>query len=151
MMKLLYLVDGDILLYRAANALPYFTNDSGLPTNGLRGFDAMIRILLRTGHPSHMAVAFTADPPLRKHALDPRYKINHYEHPEEIKLQLPYAMRLVAALGLHPFLEPGLEADDVIATLLHKYRRLEARIISSDRDFYQLVSKRVRVLAPVRG
>lgn len=151
MMKLLYLVDGDSLLYRAANALPYFTNEAGLPTNGLRGFGAMIRILLRAGRPSHMAVAFTADPPLHRHALDPRYKINHYEHPEEIKLQLPYAMRLVAALGLHPFLEPGLEADDVIATLLHKYRRLEARIISSDRDFYQLVSKRVRVLAPVRG
>jgi DNA polymerase-1 len=150
-MPMLYLVDGDSLLYRAANALPYFTNDAGLPTNGLRGFDAMLRILLRTGRPSHMAVAFTADPPLHKHALDPRYKINHYEHPEEIKLQLPYAMRLVAALGLHPFLEPGLEADDVIASLLNKHRRLEARIVSSDRDFYQLVSDRVHVLAPVRG
>ncbi len=149
--SLLYLIDGDGLLYRAANALPYFANAAGLPTNALHGFNAMLRILLRTHRASHMAVAFTADPPLRRHALDAHYKINHYEHPEEIKLQLPYALRLVAALGLHPFLEPEYEADDVIVTLLHRYRRLAARIVSSDRDFYQLVSGRVHVLAPVRG
>lgn len=149
--QILYLIDGDGLLYRAANALPYFTNDAGLPTNALHGFAAMMRILLRNHRPSHMAVAFTADPPLRRHALDPRYKINHWEHPEEIKLQLPYAMRLVAALGLHPFLEAGYEADDVIATLLHDHRRMTVRIVSNDRDFYQFVSARVRVLAPARG
>jgi len=148
---MLYLIDGDSLLYRAANAIPYFTNDRGLPTNGLHGFVAMIRTLLRTAHPTHMAVAFTADPPLRKHALDPDYKINHYEHPEEIKLQIPYAMRFVTGVGLHAFLEPGFEADDVIATLLAHAGRMETRIVSSDRDFYQLVSDRVHVLAPVRG
>jgi len=148
---MLYLVDGDSLLYRAANAIPYFTNDRGLPTNGLHGFVSMIRILLRTAHPTHMAVAFTADPPLRKHALDPDYKINHYEHPDDIKLQIPFAMRFVTGVGLHAFLEPGFEADDVIATLLTLRGRLEARIVSSDRDFYQLVSQRVHVLAPVRG
>ena len=148
---MLYLIDGDSLLYRAANAIPYFTNDRGLPTNGLHGFVSMIRILLRTAHPTHMAVAFTADPPLRKHALDPDYKINHYEHPDDIKLQIPYAMRFVTGVGLHAFLEPGFEADDVIATLLALRGRLEARIVSSDRDFYQLVSEHVHVLAPVRG
>ncbi len=148
---ILYLVDGDGLLYRAANALPSFTNEAGLPINALHGFAAMLRVLLRTHHPSHMAVAFTADPPLWRHALDPRYKINHYEHPEEIKRQLPYAVRLVGALGLQSFLEPGYEADDVIATLLHRHRRLPVRIVSSDRDFYQFVTARVRILAPARG
>jgi len=34
--NILYLIDGDSLLYRAANALPYFTNDVGLPINALR-------------------------------------------------------------------------------------------------------------------
>lgn len=36
------LVDGDGLLYRAANAIPYFTNPRGLPTNGLQGFAASL-------------------------------------------------------------------------------------------------------------
>jgi DNA polymerase-1 len=110
----------------------------------------MLRGLLR-GAPTHAAVAFTADPPLRKHAWDPNYKINHYEHPEEIKQQIPYAMRWAAALGVHPFLSSGFEADDVIATLLSRHTTMEARIITSDRDFYQLVSSLVRVLSPVRG
>jgi len=148
---MLYVIDGDGLLYRAAFAVPHFTNDAGMPTNALHGFAAMLRVLLRTHAPTHAAVAFTADPPLRRHALDPRYKINHYEHPDEIKVQLPYAMRLVTALGLHSFLEPGYEADDIIATLLHRHRRMPARIISNDRDFYQLVSDRVHLLVPMRG
>jgi DNA polymerase I len=147
----LYLVDGDGLLYRAANAIPLFTNKQGLPTNGLHGFVSMMWSLLRTAKPSHAAVAFTGDPPLAKHRLDPDYKINHYEHPDEIKQQMPYAMRFVRALGLQVFLEQGYEADDILATLLQQNRRMQARIVSSDRDFYQLVSDRVRVLAPVRG
>ena len=151
MARLLLLVDGDALLYRAANAIPYFTNDRGLPTNGLHGFAGMMWRLRQTFQPSHMAVAFTADPPLRKHSLDPQYKINHYEHPEEIKQQLPYAVRFVRALGVQAFLEPGYEADDVLATLVRQSRRLPVRIVSSDRDFYQLVSARVWVLRPVRG
>lgn len=149
--SLVYLVDGDGLLYRAACAIPYFTNDHGLPTNGLHGFAAMLRALLRDAAPRGMAVAFTADPPLRRHGLDPAYKINHYEHPEEIKRQLPYAIRIVEALGLHAFLEPGLEADDVLATLLARAPGRAAHIVSNDRDFYQLVSDRVRMLVPVRG
>jgi DNA polymerase-1 len=148
---ILYLIDGDSLLYRAANALPYFTNDAGLPINALHGFASMLHVLLRTHAPSHLAVAFTADPPLRRHTLDPQYKINHYEHPEEIKLQLPHALRLVRAIGLHSFLEQGYEADDVIATLLHRHPGMTARIVSSDRDFYQCVSGSVRLLTPVRG
>src|SRR5574337_321923 len=148
---MLYLVDGDGLLYRAANAIPFFTNREGLPTNGLHGFAAMMWSLLRTARPSHVAVAFTGDPPLAKHRLDLDYKINHYEHPEEIKRQMPYAMQFVKALGVQVFLEQGYEADDVIATLLRLHRRMQARIVSSDRDFYQLVSDRVRVLAPIRG
>lgn len=148
---MLYLVDGDGLLYRAANAIPLFTNKQGFPINGLHGFASMMWSLLRTAQPSHAAVAFTGDPPLAKHRLDPEYKINHYEHPDEIKQQMPYAMRFVRALGLQVFLEQGYEADDVIATLLQHHRRMQARIVSSDRDFYQLVSDRVRVLAPIRG
>lgn len=148
---MLYLVDGDGLLYRAANAIPLFTNKRGLPINGLHGFATMMWRLRRTARPSHMAVAFTADPPLLKHAWDPDYKVNHYEHPEEIKQQMPYAIRFVQAMGAQAFLVQGYEADDVIATLLRQSGRHAIRIVSSDRDFYQFVSNRVRVLAPVRG
>jgi len=149
--RLLLLVDGDALLYRAANAIPYTTNARGLPTNGLYGFAAMLWSLRASLQPSHMAVAFTADPPLLKHALDQNDKINHYEHPEEIKQQMPHARRFVRALGAREFLEPGYEADDVLATLVRYAGRRPVRIVSGDRDFYQLVSERVWVLRPIRG
>lgn len=148
---LLLLVDGDALLYRAAHAVPPMTGPRGLPTNGLYGFAGMFRQLRAALTPSHMAVAFTADPPLLKHGLDPNYKINHYEHPEEIKRQIPYALRFVEAAGARAFLEKGYEADDVLATLARRPGRLPVRIVTSDRDFYQLVSEHVWVLRPVRG
>ncbi|HEV8353158.1 MAG TPA: 5'-3' exonuclease H3TH domain-containing protein [bacterium] len=147
----IYLVDGDGLLYRAANAIPYFTNPAGVPTNGLHGFATMMFTLVRTAALSHLAVAFTADPPLRKHAWDPDYKINHYEHPDEIKAQMPYAMRFIEGLGGRALLVDGYEADDVIATLTARRRGRPVRIVSSDRDFYQLVSDAVRLVMPVRG
>ncbi|MDQ7844793.1 MAG: 5'-3' exonuclease [Armatimonadota bacterium] len=149
--RLLLLVDGDALLYRAAHAIPRMTGPRGLPTNGLYGFAGMIWQLRTTLTPSHMAVAFTADPPLVKHGWDPTYKINHYEHPEEIKRQIPYALRFVEAAGARAFLESGYEADDVLATLVGRRGRLPVRIVTSDRDFYQLVSTDVLVLRPVRG
>lgn len=149
--RLLLLVDGDGLLYRAAHAIPSMTGPRGLPTNGLYGFAGMLWTLRTNLAPTHMAVAFTADPPLLKHALDPDYKINHYEHPEEIKRQIPYAMRFVRALGAHAFLESGYEADDVLATLVRRMGGWPIRIVTSDRDFYQLVSERVLVLRPMRG
>ncbi len=151
MKSVLYLVDGDALLYRAANAIPYFTNARGLPTNGLHGFTTMMSQLVRRDRPSHLAVAFTADPPLRKHAWDPDYKINHYEHPDEIKAQMPYAMRFVDALGGRALLIEGYEADDVLATLVGRRRGRAVRIVSSDRDFFQLVTDDVHLLMPVRG
>ncbi|MGH2349462.1 MAG: 5'-3' exonuclease [bacterium] len=147
----MYLVDGDGLLYRAANAIPFFTNPAGLPTNGLHGFASMMYGLVRGSRPSHLAVGFTADPPLRKHAWDPDYKINHYEHPDEIKAQMPYAMRFVEALGGRALLVSGYEADDIIATLVGRRKRTPVRIVSSDRDFYQLLSDDVRLVMPVRG
>src|SRR2546428_3823329 len=128
---MLYLVDGDGLLYRAANAIPYFTNAHGLPRNGLHGFAEMMWRLRRMAEPSHMAVAFTGDPPLVKHRLDPDYKVNHYEHPEEIKRQMPYAMRFVKTLGVGGFLEVGYETDDVIAPLLQQPRPMHGRIGTS--------------------
>lgn len=149
--RLLLLVDGDALLYRAAHAIPRMTGPRGLPTNGLYGFAGMIWQLRTTLTPSHMAVAFTADPPLVKHGWDPTYKINHYEHPEEIKRQIPYALRFVEAAGARAFLESGYEADDVLATLVGRRGRQPVRIVTSDRDFYQLVSTDVLVLRPVRG
>jgi DNA polymerase-1 len=71
--------------------------------------------------------------------------------PEDLLAQIPALEDLAVALGL-PILEvPGVEADDVMATLA---RRGEAEghevvLVTGDKDLLQLVTDRVRVLSPV--
>eukprot|EP00271_Cylindrocystis_brebissonii_P017646 TRINITY_DN4658_c1_g1_i4.p1 TRINITY_DN4658_c1_g1~~TRINITY_DN4658_c1_g1_i4.p1 ORF type:complete len:254 (+),score=37.17 TRINITY_DN4658_c1_g1_i4:183-944(+) len=83
-----------------------------------------------------------------RHRLYPEYKSQRPDTPESLSLAFPYVERAVQAMGLQIVKEQGVEADDVIATLTK--RALEAdmrvRIASPDKDFFQLLEPRVRLL-----
>ena len=49
--------------------------------------------------------------------------------------------------------EPGIEADDLIASLAREANeaRLDATIVTGDKDFLQLLSDHIRIIRPDRG
>ncbi len=54
---------------------------------------------------------------------------------------------LLPTLGYkNRFIAEGLEADDVIASICHKYRKDEIAIISTDKDLYQLITNNIYIL-----
>ena len=61
----LLLLDGHSLAYRAFFALPMenFATTTGLPTNAVYGFTAMLINVLRDEQPTHVAVAFDRSEP----------------------------------------------------------------------------------------
>ncbi len=68
--------------------------------------------------------------------------------PEDLVEQLPYLPRLVESLNL-PYLKlPGYEADDIIGTLMRlcKEAEIEGVMVSSDKDFMQLITEKVLML-----
>jgi len=141
----LYLVDGSSYLYRAFHALPNLTNAEGEPTGALFGVANMLRRLVDSYQPTHAAVIFDAPGKNFRHEAYPDYKANRPPMPDELRGQIRPLHELVLAMGLPLIVEPGVEADDVIATLTAQARKqgFDVLISSGDKDLAQLVGSQV--------
>lgn len=146
-MDRLALIDGTGLAFRAFHALPgSLRTRAGLPTNAAYGFAQMFRKLLAGKRPARMAVVFDAPGPTFRHRADPSYKRHRPPMPSELTPQLPWIERLVEAHDVPILRVPGVEADDVIGTLCRQAVAAgqEVWVVSSDKDFAQLVGPHVR-------
>ncbi len=143
-----YLVDGSSYLYRSFYAVRGLQNRDGLPTNAVFGFVSMINRILKSKSPSHMAIVFDTPAPTFRHERYPEYKAHRDVIPEELVIQIPYIKRIVRMLGIPIVEHDGVEADDVIGTIAKEAVenwRAEVVLVSSDKDFFQLLSDRVRM------
>ncbi len=144
----LVIIDAANCLYRAFFAIPPLRTAGGVPTNAAYGFVNMVNKALREERPDHVVVVFDAPggAPFREE-LYPEYKAHRDAQPEDLTAQLPAVRELVDAYRL-PVLEvTGVEADDVIATLIRQLPAdWRATILSTDKDLMQLVSERVQLL-----
>jgi DNA polymerase-1 len=150
--KTLLLVDGNNLVYRSFFAIPPLVNREGIPTNAVYGFTTVLRKLLSEETPALAAVTFDAGGRTFRHERFEAYKANRAPTPDDLKKQFPYTRKLCDVLGL-PILErPGIEADDLIATLTERAvaEGFRVLIVSSDKDLLQLVRDGVSIVHPVK-
>ncbi len=149
----LVLVDGSSYLYRAFHALPPLTSPSGKPTGALYGVVNMLRKLRADYAPSRMAVVFDAPGRTFRDDLYAEYKANRPSMPEELAAQVEPLHELVRAMGLPLLCITGVEADDVIATLVEQAESRGERVVVStgDKDLAQLVSDRVTLVNTMNG
>ena len=151
----LMLLDGNSLAYRAFYALPAenFKTQSGLTTNAVYGFTAMLINLLRDESPTHVAAAFDVSRQTFRSERYPEYKANRSSTPDEFRGQIDVTKEVLAALGITVLAEPGFEADDLIATLTTQAEKegYQVLVVTGDRDSLQLVSDDVTVLYPRKG
>jgi DNA polymerase-1 len=138
---LLVLIDGSHAVFRAYFAVRGLSSPTGMPTGAVYGFVAMLLKLQKERAPNHIAVCFDAPGPTFRHELLPSYKANRPEMPADLAQQWPIAQRLVSEMGLPLLVKPGLEADDLIATLATqgRARGWDVLVVSSDKDLMQLV------------
>jgi len=151
----LMLLDGNSLAYRAFYALPAenFKTKSGLTTNAVYGFTAMLINLMRDEAPTHIAAAFDVSRQTFRSERFPGYKATRSATPDEFRGQIDITKEVLNALGITALAEPGFEADDIIATLATQgdaagYRVL---VVTGDRDALQLVNSDITVLYPIKG
>lgn len=145
MKKRLYLIDVSSMFFRAFYAIRQLNNPQGMPTNAIYGFMNMTVKLLREIKPDYMAFCFDRPEPSFRKDIDPRYKANRSDMPEDLVPQVPYIRKVSHALGVACFDKLGFEADDIIGTLawLGRDEGLEVVIVSGDKDFGQLVGPHV--------
>ena len=143
----LVLIDGHALAFRSYFALPPLTNKQGEATNAILGF---LRLTLRLARQRSNQVIVVFDPPVKtfRHEQFDGYKSGRAETPADLPGQINRIRELVDAIGLPRLEEPGYEADDVIATLtrMAEGTGMQVRIVTSDRDAYQLLDDHVKVI-----
>jgi DNA polymerase-1 len=145
----IWLVDGHHLAYRSYFAFEKLNTSKGEPTQAVFGF---IRTILRLLKDDSDCVIVVFDPPTPtfRDALYDEYKAGRAPTPDDFRPQMARIKKVVDLLGLTRLEAPGFEADDVIGTLA---KRAEAegypvRILTGDRDSFQLISENIRVQLP---
>ncbi|KOX90912.1 DNA polymerase I, thermostable [Thermus aquaticus] len=143
------LVDGHHLAYRTFHALKGLTTSRGEPVQAVYGFaKSLLKALKEDG--DAVIVVFDAKAPSFRHEAYGGYKAGRAPTPEDFPRQLALIKELVDLLGLARLEVPGYEADDVLASLAKKAEKegYEVRILTADKDLYQLLSDRIHVLHP---
>jgi len=143
----LVVIDAANCIYRAFFALPPLRSSGGTPTNAVLGFVNMLNKVVREEAPDYLAVVFDAPGKSFRHQIFADYKATRDAQPEDLSVQFPLVREVIDAYRF-PMLEvPGVEADDVIATLVERAPDdLEIAVVSTDKDLMQLVSERVALL-----
>ncbi|TRZ98711.1 MAG: DNA polymerase I [Deltaproteobacteria bacterium] len=146
-MASLYLIDGHNVLYRTFFGVPRLTAPDGTPTNVVLGVARILLKILREERPDAVVAVFDSREPTPRHAIYPEYKANRLKTPEDLAAQIPMVDEMIDALGVRRLSLAGAEADDIIGTLsrIAEERGMDVVIVSSDKDMYQLVSRRVKV------
>jgi 5'-3' exonuclease len=145
----LLVVDAPSLLFRAFYALPRSIKGAdGHPVNALLGSVNIMLNEVARHDPRAVVMVFGQDAADYRLELFEDYHADREPMEDDIGRQFEEAPELYAALGWESASAPGLEADDVLGS----YARAEAKakgstlILTGDRDMFQCVGDRCRVL-----
>lgn len=146
-------VDGQNILYRAAYGVAARYGSYDLPVHGpdtVSSFFHLVRSAMWRFMPDHVFIVWDGGRSNRRTSLYSDYKISRKVMPQSVSEGRARDIRsinlIVRSLGCRVLSFPGREADDVIAFLSRIVG--EGVILSSDRDFYQLINKRIGVYTP---
>lgn len=151
-MKTLTIIDTFGFFFRSFYALPPLKNKEGFPTGLLLGFCNLLNSLYKDKNCDYIIFALEGQGKNRRKILDPRYKQNRQEVPKDLLLQLPIAIEWINKMGFVNLSVDGYEADDVIASVsvLARQKDLDVRIISHDKDLYQLIDSHIYIYDPIK-
>ena len=149
-------IDGMALLFRSffATAMSgnYFKNDKGIPTNAVQGFARHVIAAKNLMQPTHMAICWDKGMNTFRNELYDGYKANRPKPAEELIPQFDMAQDLSAHLGWKNFGIVGMEADDTIASITHKWQDdAKFTIVSGDKDLLQLLNPSTEIAFTKKG
>ena len=153
--KKLFLVDAYALIFRAYYAFiknPRI-NSKGMNTSAVFGFTNALMEVIRSEKPTHVAVVFDPPGPTIRVEQYEEYKANRDETPEDIKLSVPWIVKVLEGLRIPVLQAPGYEADDLIGCLAGRAETqgFDVYMMTPDKDFAQLVTDKVKMFRPGRG
>ena len=145
----LLVVDAPSLLYRAFFALPSsIKGRDGQPVNALLGSANLILREVLEREPRAVALCFGPDAAKYRVELYPPYHAQRPPVPDELAPQFADAPAFFETFGWRSVIDEELEADDVMGSLAGSEENAggEALLMTGDRDLFQCVTERVKVL-----
>ena len=108
----------------------------------------MLRRLVTDGNPDYFAVVFDAPGKTFRDDWYPQYKATRTAMPDDLGRQIAPLHELIRAHGWPLLMIEGVEADDVIGTLVRRAEAqdMDALISTGDKDLAQLVTPRVTLV-----
>ena len=155
--KTLVLVDGSSYLYRAYHAMPDLRAVPGDPaspaTGAIRGMINMMQALKKDVQADYAVCVFDTSGPTFRDAMYDQYKATRSPMPDDLREQIEPIHEVVQLLGWKVVAVPGVEADDVIATLAHMgaAQGMQVIVSSGDKDLSQLVNEHITIIDTMNG
>ncbi len=151
MEKFLY-VDGNSLLFRAfyATSNQNLLTSSNIPVNAVYGFINLLNKAIEMFEPTHIICAFDTGKPTFRHQQYDQYKAHRKEVPTELIPQFQIVREFLDSFGIFRIEIDGIEADDIIGSLSKTYQ-FESLLLTSDRDYLQLIDDHVKVVFMKKG
>lgn len=148
-------VDGNSLLHRAFHACARsgFRTADGHPAWAVRGLLSQLAAAADRACADAVVVGFDDPHASVRRERWPSYKMHRAPKPHALLEQLDTAVEVLRELGMVVVVPPGLEADDVLASVAAQAPALGARTVlaTSDRDSFALVDEHTRVLRILNG
>ncbi|MBL9188871.1 MAG: 5'-3' exonuclease [Opitutaceae bacterium] len=144
------LIDGFNLAYRCFHALPELTRADGFPTGALHGWVKSLWKLIDLEKPESTLVFFDLGESEERIALHAAYKAQRQPMPDALRKQIDPIKALTRAMGLAGIERQGVESDDLLAAEAVRLAAAghDVTIMSSDKDFAQIVGDRIRIMLP---
>jgi DNA polymerase-1 len=145
---LVHLFDGHVYIFRAYYSLPSMTANDGTPCNAAYGFANTLIRYAAENDPSHAGVCFDAAMTSFRNDLEPEYKAQRGDPPDDLEPQFDLCHEVSIALGFATYEVDTYEADDLIGAIADEVirRRGRARVLTTDKDLCQLVREDGRVV-----
>lgn len=153
MQRRILLIDATGLIFRAYFSIKGgMTTPDGTPINAVFGLTRMMLKVFRDISATASAIVFDAGRKTFRNEMFPEYKAQRPPPPDDLRPQFSLAIDTARATQAPVFIEPGYEADDIIATLTAQAEAAghQVTILTGDRDILQLLSADCDVLIPGR-
>ena len=154
--KHILLIDGENILHQSFHKFEKLKSTDGRPSGAIFGFFKSLHMYIDRFNPKEVYITFDNGHSEFRDKLNPNYK-GHRKNIsidyESLQLQKAEIMKILRYLRINYIFDKNksynYEGDDFLAYLvLKKFNKDKVTIVSSDKDFNQLISSSVKIFNP---
>lgn len=154
--KHILLIDGENILHQSFHKFEKLKSTDGRPSGAIFGFFKSLHMYIDRFNPTEVYITFDNGHSEFRDKLNPNYKCHRKNISidyESLQLQKAEIMKILRYLRINYIFDKhklyNYEGDDFLAYLvLKEFNKDKVTIVSSDKDFNQLISKSVKIFNP---